>query len=90
MKPYEKYRIGSLEVEMIPVDHSIPGACGYIIYSDEGNMAYTGDLRFHGYVEDQSKDLSEGQKRRIQNGYCPRELELIAIELIAKKMLEEI
>ena len=57
MKPYEKYQIGSLEVEMLPVDHSLPGACGYIIYSDEGNLVYTGDIRFHGYVEEQSKEF---------------------------------
>ena len=57
MKPYEKYQIGSLEIEMLPVDHSLPGACGYIIYSDEGNLVYTGDIRFHGYVEEQSNEF---------------------------------
>ena len=47
--PYEvKEKIGCLEVEMVPVDHSLPGAAGYIIYSDEGNLVYTGDIRFHG------------------------------------------
>jgi len=55
MKPYEKVKIGSLEVEMVPVDHSLPGACGFIIYSDEGNLVYTGDIRFHG----SNKHLSE-------------------------------
>ncbi|MBN2094623.1 MAG: MBL fold metallo-hydrolase [Candidatus Aenigmarchaeota archaeon] len=41
-------KIGSLEVEMVPVDHSLPGACAYIVRSDEGNLVYTGDIRFHG------------------------------------------
>lgn len=62
MNPYEKYKIGSLEVEMLPVDHSLPGACGYIIYSDEGNLAYTGDIRFHGYIEDSSKEFVKRAK----------------------------
>lgn len=48
MGPESRIRIGSLEVEMVPVDHSLPGACGFIIYSDEGNLVYTGDIRFHG------------------------------------------
>jgi len=48
MESKRKVRIGSLELEMIPVDHSLPGACGFIVYSDEGNLVYSGDLRFHG------------------------------------------
>ena len=48
MTPEVKEKIGCLEVEMVPVDHSLPGAAGYIIYSDEGNLVYTGDIRFHG------------------------------------------
>ncbi|WP_094228146.1 MBL fold metallo-hydrolase [Methanolobus psychrotolerans] len=48
METGRRISIGSLEVEMIPVDHSLPGACGFIIYTDEGNIVYTGDIRFHG------------------------------------------
>ncbi|WP_288067658.1 MBL fold metallo-hydrolase [Methanolobus sp. WCC1] len=48
MEEGERISVGSLEVEMIPVDHSLPGACGFIIYTDEGNIVYTGDIRFHG------------------------------------------
>ena len=55
MEPEKRVQVGSLEIEMLPVDHSLPGACGYIIYSDEGNIVYTGDIRFHGY----NRDLSE-------------------------------
>jgi ribonuclease J len=35
-------------VTPFPVDHSIPGACAYLIEYDGGALAYTGDLRFHG------------------------------------------
>ncbi|WP_407356106.1 MBL fold metallo-hydrolase [Methanolobus sp. WCC5] len=48
MEENKKISIGSIEVEMVPVDHSLPGACGFIIYTDEGNIVYTGDIRFHG------------------------------------------
>ncbi len=59
MKPYETIKIGSLEIKMVPVDHSLPGSCGYIIYSDEGNLVYTGDIRFHGYNKNLSRKFVE-------------------------------
>jgi len=40
--------VGDMEVEMIGVDHSIPGASAYILHTSTGTIAYTGDLRFHG------------------------------------------
>lgn len=48
MEPYKKYQIDDIEVEAIPVDHSLPGACAFIVYTDDGNLIYTGDFRFHG------------------------------------------
>jgi ribonuclease J len=48
MEPYTRFKVGSMEIEMVPVDHSLPGACGFIVYTDEGNIVYTGDIRFHG------------------------------------------
>ena len=48
LKPNDQWAIKDLTVEPVYVDHSLPGACGYIIYSDEGTLVYTGDLRFHG------------------------------------------
>jgi len=44
----KKIRIGSLEIEPIHVDHSIPAAYGFIIHTSEGAIAYSGDLRTHG------------------------------------------
>lgn len=59
MKPEKKEKIGSFEVEMVPVDHSLPGACGYIIYTNEGNLVYTGDIRFHGSNKELSRKFVE-------------------------------
>ena len=44
----DKFKIVSLEVEPIHVDHSVPGAYGFIIYTSSGPVVYTGDIRLHG------------------------------------------
>jgi ribonuclease J len=41
-------RVGSLEVVPYPVDHSVPGAYGFLIRTSEGCVVYTGDFRQHG------------------------------------------
>ena len=42
-----RFRVGSLEIHPIHVDHSIPGAYGFISTS-AGAVVYTGDVRLHG------------------------------------------
>ncbi|WP_407282728.1 MBL fold metallo-hydrolase RNA specificity domain-containing protein [Methanolobus sp. WCC1] len=59
MEINERVSIGNIEVEMFPVDHSLPGACGFIIYTDEGNIVYTGDIRFHGSHGHLSREFVE-------------------------------
>jgi ribonuclease J len=44
----DKIKIGYLEVEPVHVDHSIPGAYGFIIHTSKGAVVYTGDFRNHG------------------------------------------
>ncbi|AKB46799.1 hypothetical protein MSKOL_1022 [Methanosarcina sp. Kolksee] len=62
MEQEKKVKVGSLEVEMVPVDHSLPGACGFIIYTDEGNLVYTGDIRFHGSNQELSRKFVQKAK----------------------------
>ena len=44
----KKIHIGSIEVEPIHNDHSVPGSYSFIIHTSKGPIAYTGDLRMHG------------------------------------------
>jgi len=44
----KKFKIGSIEVEPIALDHSIPGVSGFIFYTSNGSIGYTADIRFHG------------------------------------------
>ncbi|MFH1637278.1 MAG: MBL fold metallo-hydrolase [Candidatus Woesearchaeota archaeon] len=58
-KPGEVKKIGGLKVESWPVDHSLPGACGYIIHTSSGPLVYTGDFRFHGHKSDSTERFFE-------------------------------
>jgi len=44
----DKFRIGSVEVEPVHVDHSVPGCYGFILHTTEGAVVYSGDFRMHG------------------------------------------
>ncbi len=54
-----KIKIGSLEVEPIHVDHSVPAAYGFLVHASEGTLAYTGDLRAHGTKSEMTDDFIE-------------------------------
>jgi len=58
----DKFKVGSLEVEPIHVDHSVPGAYGFIIYTSEGPITYTGDIRLHGTNAQMTRDFIEKAK----------------------------
>lgn len=48
-----------LEVRVFKVDHSIPGACAYAVKTSAGWVAYTGDLRFHGFTGKSTQQFME-------------------------------
>ena len=58
MSPGEILRIekASLDwrIETFPVDHSILGACAVMVETENGPIAYTGDIRKHGNRSDQT------------------------------------
>ncbi len=53
----DKFRIGCIEVQPVHVDHSIPGAYGFILHTSVGPIAYTGDFRFHGPMGSMTDDV---------------------------------
>ena len=50
---------GGCQVTAYPVDHSVPGACAYLIEYDKGKLVYTGDLRFHGRMHRVTEETIE-------------------------------
>ncbi|MEX0656979.1 MAG: MBL fold metallo-hydrolase [Nitrosopumilaceae archaeon] len=58
----KKFNVGSLEVHPIHVDHSVPGAYGFIIYTSQGPVVYTGDLRRHGTKGEMTEEFMKAAK----------------------------
>lgn len=62
--PYEWFQIGAFRAQSIPIDHSVPGACFFLVEGKDGKrVLYTGDFRFHGVY----KEASEEAKRRLRD-----------------------
>ncbi len=53
----DKIKLGALEIEPVHVDHSVPGAYGFLVHSSEGTIAYSGDFRAHGPRADMTSDF---------------------------------
>ena len=53
------FSIDSIDVEPMPVDHSIPGVDAFILHTSSGSIANTGDLRFHGRRKDDTEKFVE-------------------------------
>jgi ribonuclease J len=61
-KPFrtgEIIEIGTLEIEPVHVDHSVPGAYGFIVHTSRGAVVYTGDFRMHGTKPKMTEEFVE-------------------------------
>ncbi len=58
----KKITVGSIEVEPVHVDHSVPGAYGFIIHTSNGAVVYTGDFRDHGAKPEMTREFVEKAK----------------------------
>lgn len=54
-----KIHVDNLEVEPVHVDHSVPGAYGFVIQTSNGAVVYTGDFRQHGAKCEMTNDFIE-------------------------------
>lgn len=55
----ETVHFGPFHITRYPVDHDIPGASGYSIATDDGLVAYSGDIRLHGRHPEQSLSFAQ-------------------------------
>lgn len=93
----KKFSIDSIEVETLPVDHSLPGVNAFILHTSSGSIANTADIRFHGrrekdtakFVErcgESSLDLLLCEGTRIDQTSSPTEFD---VEDDATKIINE-
>jgi ribonuclease J len=54
--------MGSLTVRPFHVDHSVPGAYGFVIDTSNGSVAYTGDFRDHGAKPEMTQEFVENAR----------------------------
>ncbi|HAX72839.1 MAG TPA: MBL fold metallo-hydrolase, partial [Firmicutes bacterium] len=52
VKENEIVTVGQIKVKVMPIDHDAYGSCGLVIETPDLTIAYTGDLRIHGYRKD--------------------------------------
>jgi ribonuclease J len=83
----KKIRVGNLEIAPIHVDHSVPGAYGFIIHSSKGSIIYTGDMRLHGPMACMTKEFADKASQTdpiaiVSEGtrVCPKETQEIHSE----------
>jgi ribonuclease J len=81
------FKIDSIEVDTIPIDHSLPGVCGFIFHTSNGSIAYTADIRYHGrrktdtekFVENCSEseiDILLCEGTRVNEDFSKTEIEV--------------
>jgi ribonuclease J len=58
-KSGDKIKVKHLVIEPVHVEHSIPGAYGFIIHTSKGPIIYTGDFRLHGPKSNMSHEFIE-------------------------------
>jgi ribonuclease J len=64
-KPFrtgDKIAVGNVQIEPVHVDHSLPGAYGFVIHTSSGGVVYTGDFRAHGAKPRMTHDFAEKAK----------------------------
>jgi ribonuclease J len=83
----KRVKIGRLTIEPIHVDHSVPGAYGFVIHTSKGSIVYSGDYRLHGPMAHMTREFAKKAAESnptlmISEGtrVCPREEQVIHSE----------
>jgi ribonuclease J len=84
----DNIKIGSLVVEPIHVDHSVPGAYGFIIHTTEGAVVYSGDFRLHGTRSEMTQDFVKTASRHKPLAMLCEGTNLIGADLSTEQDVE--
>lgn len=87
----KKVRLDALEIEPIHVDHSVPGAYGFVVHTSEGSIVYSGDYRVHGPMAKMTNEFADKAAESepivlVSEGtrVCPEESQVIHSEARVK------
>jgi len=87
----KKVRLDALEIEPIHVDHSVPGAYGFVVHTSRGSIVYSGDYRLHGPMSNMTNEFAEKAAESqpivlVSEGtrVCPEESQVIHSEARVK------
>lgn len=81
--------IGSLKLEPIHVDHSVPGAYGFIIYTSNGVIVYTGDFRLHGPKATMSMEFIQKAKQAHPDILITEATNIVGAKIITASEVEQ-
>ena len=98
----DRIPVKQLSFRPIHVEHSTPGAYGYIIEGEDGNMVYSGDLRMHGQAAEMTQEfiteakkakpcvmLCEGTRMPIEGEPDERNLTEDGVKAIVTEIIED-
>jgi len=91
----EPFFIKDLEIIPIEIDHSVPGACMFLIKTSKGNILYSGDFRLSEIKQSERKKIySFLKKSKIKAFICEgtriKEQSILREKEVYKKALERI
>ena len=55
----KRLKIGGLAIEPMHVDHSVPGAYGFVVHTSNGSIIYSGDYRLHGPMAHMTREFAQ-------------------------------
>ena len=58
LEPGNPVSWGPFTITGYPVDHDVPGAMGFLVRTEAGSLAYTGDFRLHGRHPEQTESFA--------------------------------
>jgi len=83
----KRLKIGGLAIEPMHVDHSVPGAYGFVVHTSNGSIIYSGDYRLHGPMAHMTREFAQKAAESnpalmISEGtrVCPKEEQVIHSE----------